>query len=426
VIIKKLQDLVNRFRVGDKRRVLSNFISLSVLQGTNLLLPLLTFPYLVRVLGIEKFGLISLALATVAYFEILADYGFDFSATRQISIHRDNKEKITSIYSSVLSIKVLISIGSLLILTSLIFSVCKFSEFFLVYYFTFGRVIGKSLFPVWFFEGMERMRIIMYINIIAKLIFTVAIFLFVKYENDFLLVPIFNSLGFLVVGVIAMIQIRYWFGVRFTLQSKETLLEHLKDGWHIFLSRIYVNIYTTTNTFLLGLLTNNIVVGYYSVAAKIIEAISSVFDPALTAIYPYMSKLYHDSTQKFYSLVRRLNILFLIASCILFFAAFILGDRIIVLVNGSLDNSIYAIYSILIYRILLTPFGPFFTMVLVSQNRKSQYLSIVKFTFIVNMLVVPLSIYFYAGTGMAFAVLAVSILHILLFLRHKLVPVDVH
>lgn len=413
--------MLHKLTSGDNKRVLTNFLSLSVLQGTNLLLPLITFPYLVRVLGIEKFGLISFALATVAYFEIITDYGFDLSATRQISINRNNNEKITSIYSAVLSIKALLSVASLILLSALVFSFSKFSDFFLVYFFTFGRVIGKSLFPVWFFQGMEKMKITTYLNILAKVLFTAAIFIFVKDEGDFLLVPIFNSLGFVAAGIVAIIQIRTSFGVSFKIQSRETLIEHFKDGWHVFLSRIYVNLYTTTNTFLLGVMTNDIVVGYYSVAAKIIEAITSLFIPANNALYPYMSKMFHDNIQKFYRLMKTMTWLYFGVSCVLFLAAFFFGEQIVTFVKGTFDQQIYLIYMILIFRILLSPYGPFFTQILINQNRKQQYLQIVKYTFVANMILVPLFIYFYSGEGMAIATLIVGVFHVLFFLKYKLV-----
>lgn len=392
-----------------------------MLQGANLILPLITFPYLVRVLGVEKFGLVAFALATVTYFEILTDYGFDLSATRQVSIHRDNREKLSSIFSAVLTIKGLLSLVSLVLLSALVFSFPKFSDFFLIYFFTFGRVIGKILFPVWFFQGMEKMKITTTLNILAKVIFTAAIFLFVKDTNDYLLVPIFNSSGFIVAGIIALIQIRA-FGIRFTFQSKSVLIEQLYDGWHIFLSRIYVNIYTTTNTFLLGVMTNNIIVGYYAIAAKIIEAIDSVFIPPNSALYPYMSKLYHDNKTKFYRLVDRMKLIYLGASVLLCTASLLLGKIFIEIVNGSFDSNIYAIYMVLCFKILLAPFAPFFSNIYINQNRKAEYLRIVRNTFIFNIILVPLSIYFYGGIGMAFAVLVVISFHVFLFLWYKLKP----
>ena len=184
--------------IVEKKRFLGNFLSLATLQGLNYILPLLTLPYLVRVLGAEKFGLIAFATAVVGYFIVLTDYGFNFSATREVANYRDDKNKLVEIFSSVMIIKVSLLLISFIILLFLIFFFEKIGNDALLYVLTFGSVVGQVLFPVWFFQGVERMKYITIINIISKTIFTVAIFLLVKQTSDYLLVPLLTSVGIIV------------------------------------------------------------------------------------------------------------------------------------------------------------------------------------------------------------------------------------
>ena len=290
-MLRSVRKVVNLGLDSDKKRLLENFISLSVLQGANYILPLITLPYLVRVLGPEKFGLIAFAQAFVQYFNILTDYGFNLSATREISIHRENKKKISEIFSSVIIIKFALLILSFVIMTVIVFSFEKFKKDWLVYYLTFGIVVGQMLFPVWLFQGMEKMKYITFLNILAKLIFTVAIFVFVRKVSDYLYVPLINSLGFVMIGIFALWITFREFKIYLKLPSIAEIKDIFRKSWYIFLSNLSGNIYGQGTTFILGLVSSNFIVGYYSAAEKLVKAIASLSQPVAQSLYPYIVKL---------------------------------------------------------------------------------------------------------------------------------------
>ena len=345
-LVSRIKNLAN---TEDKRRFLSNFFSLSVLQGANYILPLITLPYLVRVLGPERYGLIAFAQAFIQYFSILTDYGFNLSATREVSIYRDDKEKVSEIFSSVMIIKFCLLILSFVIMTILVFSFGKFRQDWLIYYLTFGMVLGQVLFPVWFFQGMERMKYITYLNITAKLIFTVAIFVFIHQASDYIYVPFLNFMGSLVAGVLSLRIVFKDFDVNFKLPSTADIRHHLKEGSIMFVSTVAISFYTASNTFLLGLFTNNAVVGFYSAAEKIVKALQGLLTPFSQAIYPVFSKLYSEHKIKAQHALKKILLIAGVFALAISLAGYILSPIIIKLFFGEAFSPSINIMQILVF-----------------------------------------------------------------------------
>ncbi|MEK3992215.1 flippase [Robertmurraya sp. FSL R5-0851] len=284
--------------MSSKKKLLENFFSLLFLQGFNFLLPLLTLPYLVRVLGPANYGVIAFALAFVQFFVIITDYGFNLTATRQISINRDNHSKLEEIYNSVLNSKLLIMVISFVGYFLIVTLVPRFSKDVELFLWAYGMVVGNVLFPVWFFQGMEKMKFISILNVISKLVFASGIFIFVQGKSDLILVPILQSIGFIVAGVIALFVIRLKFGVKYRLSSIESIRYQLKDGLDVFLSTVAISLYTISNTFILGLFTNNTIVGYYASAEKLINAATGLITPVSQTVYPHLNKLVIESKER--------------------------------------------------------------------------------------------------------------------------------
>lgn len=273
-----------------KRNLLENFLSLGALQIVGYIIPLINLPYLSRILGVEKFGLVFFAFAFMQYFIMLTDYGFGLSATREIAINRHNSNNISNIFSAVTFIKFCLLIISFLILCIMIIFIPKLHQNWLIFILSFLMVVGNAIYPVWFFQGMERMKYITFLNILAKIIFLVLIFIFVKKESDYIIVPLLNSLGFLVSGIIGMYFAIKELGARLYIPKWSTIKKQFKYSSEFFLSRASLSIFTNTNSFCLGLISSTIMVGYYVAAEKIYAAISGLVGPITGALYPFIAK----------------------------------------------------------------------------------------------------------------------------------------
>ena len=275
---------------SDKKNLFVNTISLAIIQILNYILPFITLPYLSRVLDVDRLGLVFFAQVFMDYFFRLAMFGFDFCGVRSIAINRDDKEKTNLIFNSILCVQLIFLIISFIILSVLIILVPKFRADAIVYYFTFLSVIGNIFIFTWFYQGMERMKFITVSNITTKTVGLLLIFTFIKSNQDYYLVPLFNSLGALVAGIISLIFIKKVFKIKFFIPNKEEIINTIKYSSQFFLTKVAIALYRQTNAFVLGLVVSTTAVAYYTSADKIFWAIFALYYTFITALFPYMSK----------------------------------------------------------------------------------------------------------------------------------------
>lgn len=319
-----------------RKVVMKNFASLSVLQAITYLLPVIILPYLFRVIGPEKFGLISFAQAFVQYFMILTDYGFSISATKEISLCREEHDKVCTVFSSVMTIKIVLAFLSLLALGIILYFVPKFRNDWMVYVFSFGAVVGNTLFPVWFFQGTEKMKHIADLNIIGGIIFVISILFFVRGPRDYLMVPLINSCVFLITGLLGLYVVFRKFRVSFKFQGYKNIRQQLKAGWDIFISIVAINAYTTTRIFTVGLLTNNVITGFYSIAEKVAN-LAQTFPLASfsQALFPRLNKIFHKNKNKALEIMQRIQHITINVSLICLPIIFIFAHLIVRVVCGK-------------------------------------------------------------------------------------------
>jgi len=402
------------------KKLLSNLISLSILQIVNYILPLVTFPYLVKVLGIEKFGLLAFATAVVTYFNILTDYGFSLIATKEVSVNRHDIVKLNEIFSSVMIIKIGFLILSIIFLTLLIINFDKFKKDYLVYYFSFGIVIGQVMFPQWFFQGIEEMKYITILNIFAKLIFTVSIFVFIHNVNDYLYVPLLNSLGYILSGIIALYLIFKKYQIKFYFVKLNKILWYLKESWDVFISRVFISGFTNTNTFLIGVFFDHKIVGYYSIATKLISIIESFLSIFSQVLFPYISRLIKENKNKALKLIKYI----LFKGSILLIILLLIVHEIAPFVYEFLLSTNFML-SLKIFNILLIKVLFMYISMIIGQqillplNYKKVFSYSLIFGSVVNLLLIVPVLKFLGIIGLAYLVVFVNL--IILIIRVKFI-----
>lgn len=301
-ILSKIRTISN-----EKKNIFKNFTAMGIIQILNYVIPFVTLPYLSRVLTVDKFGLIFFAQAIMDYFSRFVDFGFNQSGVRELAINRDNNHKVNEIFSGVFFAKIGLMFLSFCVLSLVIFSVEKFRDDWLIYYFTFLTVVGNVLLSAWFFQGMERMKFITFFNILTRSVSLICIFSFVKTADNYVLVPLFNSLGLLIAGIVSFITIMTRFNVKIYLPKPTEIFQKLKDSGEYFLSSISIGLYQSTNAFFLGLCVSTTMVAYYVSAQKIYLAIYFLYYPFYNAFFPYMSK---NKDIKFFKKVFKILIVF--------------------------------------------------------------------------------------------------------------------
>jgi len=416
--------LRNTLQETEGKTILSNFFSLSVIQGTNFILPLIVLPYLIKVIGLEKFGLVAFAQAFMSYFIIFTDYGFNLTATREIATNKDNDAKLHAIVNNTLLTKIILCVISFLVLLLIVSFSPYFSQYSSLYYWAFLLVAGQVFIPTWFFQGIEQMKYLTYINFVAKIIFTILIFILITKPADFIYVPVMYSLGNIISGILALGIMYKKFNIRFIYPPGFSFIEQLKKGWYVFISNFSINAYINSNLFILGLFASNIVLGYYSIADKILYAFRQILNVFFNATYPQACQkilISHFELRRFY---RKYFYPFLSLIFLLCLALFILAEPLTIFLSGrNVPEIIFAIRLLSFVPVITCLNIPAF-QTLLAYNFQKSYMTVLAsfsiFNILLNLLLAP--IFSMTGTAISIIVTETFItagLYVVLVMRHK-------
>jgi len=384
--------------------LLENIFSLFTIRGLEYMLGLITFPYLVRVLQPEYYGTIAFAQSMTTYFVLLDDYGFNLTGPQ--SIAASPKERHAKIFMSIFYAKLILFLISSLIFIVLLHVVPWMLREKSLYLAVYSSVVGNVLFPVWFFQGIQKMRYITLVNILARSVTTISVFMFVSEEKDYITAAFLQSIPPFLAGCFSFVILwknyRYLFA---TVSWKEVQTQFI-EGWQIFFSTISINLYTGSNTFFLGLLTNPTVVGYFSSVRKMIACLQGLLGPISQAIYPYISSMAARSREDAVRFVKKCIYILCGGNFLLSFLLFIFAEPMVYFLFGESfmqGVSTLRILAFLPFIISLSNLWGIQTMIPFGWKRS--FSRIVFYAMILNTCMVFPLIYFMQADGVALSML---------------------
>ena len=395
----------------EKKIIVKNYLALLFIQGANFILPLIILPYLVRVLGSEKYGLVMIAQSVALFLTIIVDFGFNISATKEVAYLKNDKEKLSQFYWNIVFVKLILIIITFIILLGMTFFINKFKLDPLVYLFSFGLVLGQAIFPTWFFQGIEKMQVITFVTVGAKLFFTLSLFFVVFSPDDYLYVPIFNGLGFVISGLFGFIfSLQY---VKFISPKLLQIKDIIKNSLSLFFSNLAVSFYTSSNVIILGFFAGDSIAGIYSSMEKLILAIKSIYTPIYQAIFPNLSTKPDKKVRIFIDKIRiPIGILGAVISTIIFF-----GSKTIL--NFAFNDSLITSYSIVFQFLgLISLFSSlnmlYVTLYFPSINKYKIRMKILISGGFFNLIVALVFVQFFTIYGVAFSAITTELFILIL------------
>lgn len=285
-------------KIKNNKKIFSNFSYLAILEIFVILAPLITYPYLVRVLGRELYGWVITGQITASYASILIDFGFRRVSAKYVAEARENIESLSRVVSTVLTLRFILWLITFVLYTAIVLLIPVYRQQWLLFIFSYGLTFASVLIPDFYFQGIEQMKYITVVNITTRLLFVCATFFVITSSDQYIYVPLLWSIGYMIGGVYSLYIVFKKHNVYFVMPSYQDYKFHMKVTTPIFLSDVMLNIKDKFNYNLMGGLLGMGDVVIYDIGTKIVNLLAKPTSIFCTVIFPRMSRNPDASTSK--------------------------------------------------------------------------------------------------------------------------------
>lgn len=288
-----------------RNKSIQNFIFLVIIQASNILITLISMPLLITSIGVDQFGLVNLALSVIILMNILVGFGYNLSGPREVAVNQDNRKELSHVFSNIISSKLLLaSLATLLILVG-VYGLGLFKEYQTILVFSVLLLFSEATLPLWFFQGMEKMKLISIANVFSKLLFLMGIVLFIHEPEQARWVNFLLGGSALGINILLLLYIHYELEIRFYKPRFIQVFSSLKENLLLFLSNMASHISINGGLIVLSFFSAAATLGMFSLAERITMVLRMLPALIIQAIYPNASKLYENNQPQFFKFLKK-------------------------------------------------------------------------------------------------------------------------
>lgn len=401
MIVQRMIDLkaIRTIR-KENATVAENYVFMTVLQALNMCFYLLVYPFLIRVLGVDSYGLYVYAAAVVALFVTFVSFGYDLPAAKRIAENVGDKNAMSQILSEVTTSKLLLEVFAMIVYFGLFLLLPKMQANPILFVIVFFQTITNIIFPQWYFQGVQRMRVVTYIQVAFKVLSLPFLFLFLHDAQDNWVYALIVTITAIAGGVVAWLIIVYKDGIKVRLVSLSAIQVSIRNALPFFLSNTTGVIKEQGVVLLIGQFLGMNDVAIYDLANKIILIPRTLFSKLNDALFPKMMAQQNESRR------RKILIGEIVIGLVSIALIAIFGYWAVLLLGGASMMSSYAVSVILSVTILTWLVVGALIYFYIIPSGKAFYIT-------VNQLVALLTTFVFAGVGLFFTrsvyLLAVSL-----------------
>lgn len=312
-----------------------NILALSIVQAGNYLVPILALPYLARVLGSNAYGEVVFVQTVMMFGMLLVDFGFSWSATRDISASREDRTKVSTLFAGIWGLQWLLMTAMTLIVILSVWFMPSLHPHAVLYATGLGIVLGQVLFPLWLFQGLEALKVAAVIQVAGKVLALPCLLIWVDGPQDQVAAIAFFSASSVLSGIGAIWWIHHSKWVEWFWPSRADLAQAFRQGAWIFGSRVSVSLYTTAVPLAVGLWAGPAQLAAFNLADKVRVLIQALLAPVAQALFPRMSYLIEKDRFAAFDLLAKSAWLVSLVSLLSGVLVWLFADEIMLILGGT-------------------------------------------------------------------------------------------